>query len=50
MAVHEIGHVLGFNHSSEQNSVMNANYLRNIRSGFELTDDDIEKVTGLYGK
>ena len=29
---------------------MNANYLQNIRSDFELTNADREKATALYGK
>lgn len=49
VAVHEIGHVLGLNHSSSSDSVMNAIYHRNIRGRFELSSDDRQKIKELYG-
>ena len=49
VAVHEIGHVLGLNHSIQQNSVMNAIYHRQITGDFELHDHDRSQIRELYG-
>ena len=48
--MHEIGHVLGLNHSAQRTSVMNAIYHRNIRGRFELSTHDRLDITSLYGK
>lgn len=48
--MHEIGHVLGFNHSVSTGSVMNAIYHRNLKGNFELSDHDRAEVKRTYGK
>lgn len=55
VAVHEIGHVLGLDHSSDQNAIMSAFYKEPTdRSGRyiepKLGTDDIRKIQNLYGK
>lgn len=50
VAVHELGHVLGLNHSDAENSVMNAIYHQSIRGEFELSDNDRQEVKRAYGE
>lgn len=49
VAVHEIGHVLGLNHSDVGDSIMNAIYHRVIRGRFELSNHDRMEVKRSYG-
>lgn len=50
VAVHEIGHVIGLNHTTVADSVMNAIYHRSIRGEFELADHDRKEVQLAYGR
>lgn len=47
VAVHEIGHILGLDHSNKPSSIMYA-YLR-LRRNFRLDIDDIQGIQALYG-
>lgn len=49
VAVHELGHVIGLNHSNVDNSVMNAIYHQSIRGDFELSLHDRREVKKAYG-
>jgi len=46
VAVHEIGHALGLDHSSDYDSIMYAFYKE---STYQLTDDDIAGIQAIYG-
>ena len=51
MAVHEIGHALGLEHSSKEKAIMNALYKGyNGYSDIQLDSDDIDGIKALYGK
>lgn len=50
VAVHELGHVIGLNHSNMEDSVMNAIYHQSIRGVFELSHHDRREVQKAYGK
>ena len=45
--MHEIGHVIGINHSNYWDAVMYAYY--EYKADFQLTEDDINAVQALYG-
>lgn len=47
VALHEIGHLLGLDHSTIQSAVMFANYGGQLHS---LSNDDIQGVRSLYGR
>ena len=50
---HEIGHVLGLDHSSQENSIMNPFYSYSNDgnlSDYDLNEDDILGIQSLYGK
>ena len=47
VAIHEIGHSIGLEHSSNADAAMNA-YLTS-KNGFELSTDDIYGAQSLYG-
>lgn len=47
MAMHELGHALGISHSNRRNAIMHAQYQRDV---LDLTSDDINAITQLYGK
>ncbi|XP_067952028.1 matrix metalloproteinase-21-like [Watersipora subatra] len=49
VAVHELGHVIGLNHSDVDTSVMNAIYHRKLRGDFELDPHDRREVRRAYG-
>lgn len=49
VAVHEIGHSLGLEHSEEDRQVMFPSY-RGYMASVELGPEDIRKVQSLYGK
>ncbi|ESO06201.1 hypothetical protein HELRODRAFT_64527, partial [Helobdella robusta] len=49
VATHEIGHVLGLNHSSKENDVMYAIYSP-YDPNFNLTANDILRIQQLYGQ
>jgi peptidoglycan hydrolase-like protein with peptidoglycan-binding domain len=46
VAIHEIGHLLGLNHSNTQNAIMFAFYADNVDS---LRQDDINGIQAIYG-
>ena len=46
VAMHELGHALGISHSNIENSIMHAQYQRDV---LNLQPDDIRAVTKLYG-
>ena len=46
-ALHEIGHILGLEHSDDENSVMWPYFNKNHTS---LQEDDIKGIQALYGK
>lgn len=50
MALHEIGHALGLEHSSKENTVMNALYKEYKGYDIQLDSDDIDGIKALYGK
>ena len=47
VALHEIGHILGLNHSPDQKAIMFHMYKENNN---HLTIDDIRGIQRLYGK
>ncbi len=47
VAIHEIGHLLGLDHSNTQNAIMFAFYADNVDS---LRQDDIDGIQALYGR
>ncbi len=47
VAIHEIGHLLGLFHSNDRSSVMYAYYSPDL---IELSSEDIQRITGLYGR
>jgi hypothetical protein len=47
VAIHEIGHLLGLDHSNDQNAIMFAFYDDNVDS---LRQDDINGIQALYGR
>ena len=52
MAVHELGHVIGLNHSvNDDKSVMNALYHESssLKGRLELADNDRKEVKKFYG-
>ncbi|KAL8191069.1 UNVERIFIED_CONTAM: hypothetical protein K2H54_067347 [Gekko kuhli] len=49
IAVHELGHVLGLKHSSNQESLM-YNYFGEPNTTFSLLQDDIDGIQALHGK
>ncbi|XP_057443615.1 metalloendoproteinase 1-like [Lotus japonicus] len=48
VAVHEIGHLLGLGHSSDQNAIMYPLISSRVKK-VDLTSDDIEGIRELYG-
>jgi predicted Zn-dependent protease len=49
VAVHEIGHALGLEHSSKEHAVMNALY-KEYNGDIQLDSDDIDGIKALYGE
>ena len=55
VALHEIGHVLGLDHSRQRGSIMQANYYDPVNSGGryiepKLSKSDIQDIEDLYGE
>ncbi len=50
VAVHELGHSIGLDHSSAGGAVMNAWYQATDGKDFNLSPDDIKGAQSLYGK
>ena len=48
IAVHEIGHFLGLDHSEEDGATMNARYTEGDTSLRDLTDDDRAGISAMY--
>ena len=48
MALHEIGHSLGLDHSSDPEAVMFPSY-SGYKAGLDLAQDDIKGIQALYG-
>ena len=47
VALHELGHIFGLNHSTDQSAVMAAYYRYN--ANVQLATDDIQGIQALYG-
>ena len=48
IAVHEIGHSLGLNHSDVPGSIMTP-FTSNLQSTGELSNDDVNGIRAIYG-
>ncbi|WCJ35745.1 matrix metalloproteinase [Euphorbia peplus] len=48
VAVHEIGHLLGLNHSKDPNAIMFAYFNYGVTKR-DLATDDIQRIRALYG-
>ncbi|MFH4979489.1 hypothetical protein AB6A40_006198 [Gnathostoma spinigerum] len=44
VALHEIGHAFGLEHSNDPNAVMYPYYMGQVRKGFWLTNDDVDGI------
>ena len=50
VALHEIGHALGLEHTTKENAVMNSLYKEYKGDNIQLNSDDIDGIKALYGK
>ena len=50
VALHEIGHALGLEHTTKENAVMNSLYKEYKGYNIQLDSDDIDGIKALYGK
>lgn len=50
MAVHEIGHSLGLDHSKKPEAIMYPTYRYADPNTFRLSADDIRSIQSLYGE